>query len=97
MKRHVSMHGALLALAFAGAGCSADAQAALRVCVDSSSPSAEMDLRVAEAVARDQGTTLVVHRFDGEGDDEGFDMKNFVAMAGKDCQLVLGFPLRDRN
>ncbi|MBP3983968.1 c-type cytochrome [Pseudoxanthomonas helianthi] len=97
MKRHVSMHGALLALAFAGAGCSADAQAALRVCVDSSSPGADMDLRLAEAVARDQGTTLAVHRFDGEGDDEGFDMKNFVAMAGKDCQLVLGFPLRDRH
>lgn len=96
MKGHVSLHGAMLALAFAGAGCSADAQAALRVCVDSSNPSAEMDLRLAKAVAHDQGTSLAVHEFDGAGnDDEGFEMKNFVALAADKCQLVLGFPLRD--
>lgn len=97
----------MLALAFAGAGCgrhetaaapiaAAATVAGLSVCIDNSSPIAAQDRKLADAVARKQGIALAVHEFDGSGnDDEGFEMKNFVAMAGDKCQLVLGFPMRD--
>ncbi len=72
------------------------ASAGLSVCIDSSSSVAAMGRKLAETVAQAQGVTLGVHEFDGSGsDDEGFDMKNFVTLAGGECQLVLGFPLRN--
>ncbi len=82
-----------LSLALVAGGTGA-AQAAVSVCVDSSSPTATMDKAIAAAVAQQQKTTFTVHEFDGNGDDEeGFDLKEFNAMASKDCQLVLGFPV----
>lgn len=85
--------GGLLALALA-AGLAGTAQAQVTVCIDSASPTKAMDTSIAEAVARQQSTTVKVHAFDGSGDDEdGFDLKEFNAMAAKDCQLVLGFPV----
>lgn len=81
-----------LSLALLAGGIGA-AQAAVSVCVDSSSPTVAMDKAIATAVAQQQKTTLAVHAFDGNGDDEGFDLKAFNAMASKDCQLVLGFPV----
>ena len=65
----------------------------LSVCIDKSSPAAAMDQRLAEAVARDQGVGLAVHGFDGSGDDEGFELKNFKILADTKCQLVLGYPV----
>lgn len=83
----------VLSLALAAGGISA-AQAAVSVCVDTSSPTVEMDKAIAAAVAKQQNTTLTVHDFDGTGDDEeGFDLKEFNVMAAKDCQLVMGFPV----
>jgi polar amino acid transport system substrate-binding protein len=71
--------------------------APLAVCIDKASAGAAVDRRVAEAVARQQGTTLAVHEFDGDSDDDdGFDMKNFATMASTQCQLVMGFP-RDQT
>lgn len=78
------------------AASSSVASAGLSVCLDSSSSVSVMGRKLAEAVAQAQGVTLGVHEFDGSGsDDEGFEMKNFVDLAGGKCQLVLGFPLRD--
>lgn len=78
------------------AASSSVASAGLSVCIDSSSSASAMGRKLAEAVAQAQGVTLGVHGFDGSGsDDEGFEMKNFVTLAGEQCQLVLGFPLRD--
>lgn len=78
------------------AASSSVASAGLSVCLDSSSSVSAMGRKLAEAVAKAQGVTLGVHEFDGSGsDDEGFEMKNFVSLAGEQCQLVLGFPLRD--
>ena len=83
----------VLSLALVASGMGA-AQAAVSVCVDTSSPTVAMDKAIAAAVAKQQNTTLTVHDFDGTGDDEeGFDLKEFNAMAAKDCQLVMGFPV----
>lgn len=89
---HPTFIRSLLSLALVASGIGS-AQAAVSVCVDTSSPTAEMDKAIAAAVAKQQKTTLSVHAFDGSGDDEGFDLKEFNAMASKDCQLVLGFPV----
>lgn len=83
----------LLSLALIASGIGV-AQAAVSVCVDTSSPTVEMDKAIAAAVARQQNTTLTVHEFDGTGDDEeGFDLTEFNKMAAGDCQLVMGFPV----
>jgi len=85
----------LLAIATAVAGCNKQTST-LTVCIDSSSPGAAMDRKLAQAVASEQGAALSVHEFDGSGDDEGFDLSQFNTLLDKQCQLVLGFPLRDR-
>ncbi|BBD79044.1 hypothetical protein ALSL_0373 [Aerosticca soli] len=51
-----------------------------------------MDRRLAEAVAQHEGAVLNLHYFDGSGDDDGFDMGDFVKLAAH-CDLVLGFPV----
>ncbi|PZP63708.1 MAG: cytochrome c class I [Pseudoxanthomonas spadix] len=90
---HPTLLRSVVSLALCAGGIGA-AQAAVSVCVDSSSPTAAMDKAIAAAVARQQKTTLSVHAFDGTGDDdEGFDLKEFNKLAAKDCQLVLGFPV----
>jgi len=89
---HPTLLGTVVSLALCASGIGA-AQAAVSVCVDTSSPTVAMDKAIAQAVARQQHTTLSVHEFDGSGDDEGFDLKQFNAMAAKDCQLVMGFPV----
>jgi polar amino acid transport system substrate-binding protein len=79
---------ALLALACGGA------QAAdLALCVDRSSPMAQTDVAVAQAVAAQTHTHAKIHYFDGSGDDEGFDLKEFNTLATSSCDLVLGFPV----
>ncbi|SEM23933.1 Cytochrome C oxidase, cbb3-type, subunit III [Pseudoxanthomonas sp. GM95] len=89
---HPTIIRTVLSLALVASGIGA-AQAAVSVCVDTSSPTVAMDKAIAAAVAKQQKTTLTVHEFDGSGDDEGFDLKEFNAMASKDCQLVMGFPV----
>jgi ABC-type amino acid transport/signal transduction systems, periplasmic component/domain len=65
----------------------------LSVCIDKSSPTAAMDHHLAQAVATHEGNSLRVHEFDGSGDDEGFDLKDFNKLAKNSCALVLGFPI----
>lgn len=71
------------------------ASAELSVCVDKSSPTAAMDTSLAQAVAKQEGNTLQIHQFDGSGngDDDGFSMKEFNTLARASCSLVLGFPI----
>ena len=69
------------------------AAAELSVCIDKSSPTAAMDRNLAQAVATNEGNTLRVHEFDGSGDDDGFDLKEFNKLAKQNCSLVLGFPI----
>jgi len=80
----VLMHGAALAADFS-------------VCIDSSSPSAARDETVARAVAKLDGDTLAVHRFDGAADDDGVSTKKFKSMLSTQCQLVLGYPIDMTN
>lgn len=88
----------LMAAALAAAAIPGHAHAAgLSVCIDQSSPSAAMDRKLAGAVANQEGLSLAVHPFDGGGDDEGFALKNFRAMAANTCDLVLGFPIDATN
>jgi polar amino acid transport system substrate-binding protein len=88
----------LVAIATAVAGCSkqTSTSSTLTVCIDSSSPAAAMDRKLAQAVANDQSAALSVHEFDGSGDDDGFSLSQFNTLLDKQCQLVLGFPLRGR-
>jgi mono/diheme cytochrome c family protein len=76
-----------------GAARAADAATGLAVCIDSASSTAARDQALAEAVARRQNLTLSVHKFDGDGGDEGFSAKDFRALLASDCDLVLGYPL----
>lgn len=69
------------------------AAAELSVCVDKSSPTVAIDISLAHAVAKHEGSTLRVHEFDGSGDDEGFDLKEFNKLAKASCALVIGFPI----
>ncbi len=89
-----SVMRSLLAAALCAAAVPAVASD-LRVCIDKTSDSAMMDRRIAQSVAGISGNHLVVHEFkgDGGGDDEGFPLKNFVRLAAKSCDLVLGFPM----
>jgi len=76
----LSMHGA------AGAKT-------LSVCIDSASPTQARDQHVAEAVARQEAAELSVYHFDGSGDDEGLNARQFAKLVAGKCDLVLGFPL----
>ena len=69
--------------------------AELNVCVDKSSPTAQMDAAIAKAVAHEQGTTARIAWFDGgsDADDDGLAPRVFRKLAGSQCQLVLGFPV----
>lgn len=79
---------ALLALASGGV------QAAdLTLCVDRTSPLAQTDVAVAQAVAAQSHTHAKIHYFDGSGDDDGFDLKEFNTLAKASCDLVMGFPV----
>lgn len=76
-------------LLYGGTAAAAD----LSVCIDRSSPTAAMDTRLAQAVAQHEHAMLQIHRFDGSGDDDGFDLDHFNKLAGHSCDLVLGFPI----
>lgn len=69
--------------------------AELSVCVDKTSPTAAMDISLAQAIATQEGSTLALHQFDGSGggDDDGFSLKEFNKLAKASCALVLGFPI----
>jgi mono/diheme cytochrome c family protein len=82
--------GSLMAAAVGAAAIPA-AAAPLSVCINKSSASAPMDRKLAAAVADRDNVSVATREFDG--DDEGFALKNFVAPASRDCDLVLGFPL----
>ncbi len=72
----------------------ARAQPVLRVCIDSSSPTAARDQAVADRVARQAGLTLAVTPFNGgSGDDDGVSAKEFRAMLTSACELVMGYPV----
>ncbi len=83
---------ALLAAVLAHRGAEA---AELKVCVDKSSPTAQMDAGIARAVAGLQGATAQIAWFDGgsDDDDDGLAPRVFRKMAANQCQLVLGFPV----
>ena len=42
----------------------------LSVCVDTSSPTAAVDKSIAQAIATQEGSTLVLHAFDGSGGND---------------------------
>ncbi|HEY0198397.1 MAG TPA: c-type cytochrome [Rhodanobacter sp.] len=94
MKKHHFRPGRPVLLMAALLACSSAASAAeFSVCIDKSSPTAPMDTALAHAVATQEGSTLKIRLFDGNGDDDGFDLKEFNKLAKTDCSLVLGFPI----
>lgn len=88
-----SLAGALIALAVvlgaAGSGRTGGA-AAVPVCVDASSPSAQLDQRIAIAALQAVGSTASIVRFDGS---HGVGEKYFRYLAREQCSLVMGFPV----
>jgi len=71
---------------------------ALTVCIDTANPTAAMDLRVASAVAENQGFELTKVEFEGRGKgDDGFPPSRFAKMAAADCELIMGFPVDVSN
>jgi mono/diheme cytochrome c family protein len=83
----------LLAGALAPAGAGAASGPTLSVCIDQASATAPRDLALAQRVAQFQNLALRVHRFDGAGDDDGLEAKDFRALLAGQCDLVLGFPV----
>jgi len=70
----------------------------LTVCIDAANPTAAMDLRVAGAVAENQGFELHKVEFEGRGKgDDGFPPSRFAKMAAADCELIMGFPVDVSN
>jgi mono/diheme cytochrome c family protein len=82
-----------LAFALFCLGAGGTQAADLTLCVDKSSPMAQTDVAVAQAVGSQTHTKTKIHYFDGSGDDDGFDLKEFNALAKASCDLVLGFPV----
>ena len=69
------------------------AAANLRVCVDTSSPTAAHDREVAASVARQAGMSLSVTPFDSSDEDDGFPAKEFRKLLTHSCDLVMGYPV----
>ena len=69
------------------------AESALKVCVDSASPTAAHDRDVAASVAKQAGLTLSVTPFDSSDDDDGFPAKDFRKLLTHGCDLVMGYPV----
>ena len=87
---------ALLSSLFAGVVLlhgAAHAGEKLSVCIDSASNSAARDERVAAAVAKSEGVELAVEHFDGADDDDGVSAKEFKALLGERCALLMGYPI----
>jgi len=78
---------ALAAWCGAPAGASVAAET---VCVDSSSPTAALDRRVAGAAFAATGGRAAIVPFDGS---HGVSEKYFRALARDECALVMGFPV----
>lgn len=73
----------------------AEAQPALKACVDSANPSARVDAAIARAAVQSQGRALEEVAFVGHGKeaDDGFPVGKFARLAANDCALILGFPV----
>ena len=69
------------------------AEPALKVCVDTSSPTAAHDRDIAESVARQAGMTLSVTPFNSSDADDGFPAKDFRKLLTHGCDLVMGYPV----
>ncbi len=69
------------------------AESALKVCVDSSSPTAAHDREVAALVAKQAGLSLTVTPFDSSDEDGGFPAKEFRKLLTHGCDLVMGYPI----
>jgi mono/diheme cytochrome c family protein len=70
----------------------------LSVCIDTANPTAAMDLRVASAVAGNQGYEINKVEFEGRGKgDDGFPPSRFAKLAAADCELIMGFPVDVSN
>ncbi|MDR3516745.1 MAG: c-type cytochrome [Azospirillaceae bacterium] len=66
-----------------------------RVCIDTASPAAAINRSVAQAVAHEAGWSLTVKatEWSEPGDDDGVGPEEFLAMARKDCDLLMGYPM----
>jgi mono/diheme cytochrome c family protein len=93
------VRGVIAASLLLGAVCMHRAEAkALTVCIDTANPTAAMDLRVANAVAANQGFEINEVEFEGRGKgDDGFPPSRFAKMAAADCELIMGFPVDVSN
>jgi mono/diheme cytochrome c family protein len=65
----------------------------LSVCIDSASATASRDQSVAEAVAKREGVSLTVAKFDSSDDDDGVSPRAFKKLLSTKCALVMGYPV----
>jgi polar amino acid transport system substrate-binding protein len=73
----------------------ADAAAPVKVCVDNTNPSSDLDERVARAALASQGFDVENVYFEGHGKqaDDGFPIAKFAKLAQNECALIMGFPV----
>lgn len=71
------------------------AAAPVRVCIDTDSAAASVNRAVVQAVAAEAGWTLAIKAsaWSDPEDDDGVGPREFLAMARKDCDLLMGYPM----
>lgn len=74
--------------------CGSVMAADLSVCVDKASPTVDIDIRFATAVAKAQKVPLALYQYSGtpKGDDDDFELRRYKELLDEHCDLVVGFP-----
>ncbi len=89
----------LLASQQAGAAPASAQTHRVRICVDSGSPAADINSKVARAVAYEARwpAALVTSRWNRPGDDDGVNPREFRQMAAASCDIIMGYPMSAAN
>jgi len=89
----------LLACQQAGAAPAPAQTRQVRICIDSGSPAAAINRKVARAVAYEAHwpVTVVSNRWNTPGDDDGVSPREFAKMAKTRCDFIMGYPMSAEN
>ncbi len=89
----------LLASQQAGAAPAPAQTHRVRVCIDSGSPAADINRKVAREVAYEAHwpVTLISSRWNAPGDDDGVSPRGFAKMAATRCDFIMGYPMSAGN
>ncbi|MBU6445678.1 MAG: transporter substrate-binding domain-containing protein [Alphaproteobacteria bacterium] len=89
----------LLASQQAGAAPAPAHSRDVRICIDSGSPAAAINRKVARAVAYEAHwpVSVVATRWNRPGDDDGVSPRAFAKMAATRCDFIMGYPMSAGN